>query len=82
MKVFLSSTGRDLKAYREALNHPDDGFLKTYWPGVKKACEYLIARYAATSGGKPDGTLSDDQVSGFCSRVLGLKMLSTKTDDI
>lgn len=29
-----------------------------------------------------NGTLSDDQVSGFCSRVLGLKMLSTKTNDI
>jgi hypothetical protein len=27
------------------------------------------------------GTLSDDQVSGFGSRVLGLKMLSTKMDD-
>src|ERR1017187_3809369 len=25
-----------LKAYREALNHPDDAFLKEYWPHVNQ----------------------------------------------
>ena len=42
-----------LKAYREALNHPDESWFKAYWPPVKRAVEYLIARDAAGSGASP-----------------------------
>ena len=39
-----------LKAYREALNHPDDSFLKEYWPYIQRAVEYLVARDALRLG--------------------------------
>lgn len=61
-----------LKAYREALNSPDDRFLKEYWPGIKRAVEYLIARDAATSGGQSDGTLSDDQWNTYDNSIHGV----------
>jgi uncharacterized protein (DUF608 family) len=61
-----------LKAYREALNYPDDSWLKEYWPGIKKAVEYLIGRDAATSGGQPDGTLSDDQWNTYDNAIHGV----------
>ncbi len=34
--------GRILGAYREHLCSPDDRFLRTLWPNIKKAIEYLI----------------------------------------
>jgi non-lysosomal glucosylceramidase len=61
-----------LKAYREAKNHPDDSWLKTYWPRIKKGVEYLIARDAATSNGEPDGTLSDDQWNTYDNAIHGV----------
>ena len=61
-----------LKAYREALNHPDDSFFKDYWPHVKRAVEYLIARDAAGSGGKPDGVLQDDQWNTYDEALHGV----------
>jgi uncharacterized protein (DUF608 family) len=61
-----------LKAYREALNAPDDGFLNDYYPAVKKAVEYLIARDAATSGGEPNGTLEDDQWNTYDEALHGV----------
>jgi uncharacterized protein (DUF608 family) len=61
-----------LKAYREARNHPDATWLKTYWPRIKKGVEYLIARDAATSGGTPDGTLSDDQWNTYDNAIHGI----------
>ncbi|QEH34673.1 hypothetical protein OJF2_32140 [Aquisphaera giovannonii] len=61
-----------LKAYREALNHPDDSWLKDYWPAVKKAVEYLIARDAAGSGGEPDGILRDDQWNTYDEALHGV----------
>ncbi len=60
-----------LKAYREALNHPDDGFFQEYWPHVKKAVEYLINRDAATGGGKPQGVLLDDQHNTYDEDLHG-----------
>ena len=45
-----------LKAYREALNSPDDSFFKEYWPNVKRAVEYLIHRDANDAGGQPTGS--------------------------
>jgi non-lysosomal glucosylceramidase len=60
-----------LKAYREALNHPDDSFLKAYWPHVKRAVEYLIGRDAAGSG-QPDGILSDDQWNTYDEALHGV----------
>jgi non-lysosomal glucosylceramidase len=61
-----------LNAYREALNHPDDSWLKAYWPQVKRAVEYLIARDAAGSGGVPDGILQDDQWSTYDEALHGV----------
>jgi uncharacterized protein (DUF608 family) len=61
-----------LKAYREALNHPDDSWLKAYWPHVKRAVEYLIARDAATGAGKPQGFLRDDQWNTYDEALHGV----------
>jgi uncharacterized protein (DUF608 family) len=61
-----------LKAYREALNHPDDGFLKEYWPHIKRGVEYLIARDAKSSGGEPSGILQDDQWNTYDEALHGV----------
>jgi uncharacterized protein (DUF608 family) len=61
-----------LKAYREALNHADDSWLKSYWPDVKHALEYLIARDAAGSGGEPDGILQDEQWNTYDEALHGV----------
>lgn len=61
-----------LKAYREALNHPDESWLKRYWPRIKRAVEYLIDRDAQSSGGAPDGTLSDDQWNTYDNAIHGV----------
>ena len=61
-----------LKAYREALNHPDDSFLKEYWPHIKRAVEYLIGRDAAAHGGQPDGILRDDQWNTYDEALHGV----------
>ena len=61
-----------MKAYREALNSPDDSFFKDYWPHVKRAVEYLIHRDAATSGGTPDGTLEDGQDNTYDQQLHGI----------
>jgi len=61
-----------LKAYREALNHPDDSFLGEYWPHINRAVEYLIARDAKTSGGQPGGILQDDQWNTYDEALHGV----------
>ena len=61
-----------LKAYREALNEPDDSFFKEYWPHVRRAVEYLVARDAATAGGTPDGTLKDAQDNTYDQALHGV----------
>ncbi len=61
-----------LKAWREALNHPDDSWLRAYWPKVRKAVEYLIARDAATGGGRPTGVLNDDQWNTYDEALHGV----------
>ena len=61
-----------LKAYREALNHPDDGFLKEYWPHIKRAVEYLIERDAKGGGGEPGGFLQDDQWNTYDEALHGV----------
>jgi uncharacterized protein (DUF608 family) len=61
-----------LKAYREGMNHPDDSWLKEYWPGIRKAVEYLIGRDAATSGGDPNGLLEDDQWNTYDEALHGV----------
>ncbi len=58
-----------LKAYREALNSPDDSFFKQYWPHVKRAVEYLIGRDAA--GGQPDGVIEDAQWNTYDEALHG-----------
>ena len=42
-----------MKAYREALNSPDDSFLKEYWPAVKRlaAADCVSAMAHITGGG-------------------------------
>ncbi len=59
-----------LKAYREALNSPDDSFFKEYWPHIKRAVEYLIGRDAA--GGQPDGVLEDVQWNTYDEALHGV----------
>ena len=61
-----------LKAYREALNSKDDSFFKQYWPHVKRAVEYLIARDAKTSGGQASGVLKDDQWNTYDEALHGV----------
>ena len=61
-----------LKAYREALNQPDDGFFRQYWPHIKRAVEYLIARDAKTAGGQPAGVLQDDQWNTYDEALHGV----------
>jgi non-lysosomal glucosylceramidase len=61
-----------LKAYREALNHPDDSFFQEYWPHIKRAVEYLIARDEKASGGQPGGILQDDQWNTYDEALHGV----------
>jgi uncharacterized protein (DUF608 family) len=61
-----------LKAYREALNSPDDSFLREYWPHVKRAVEYLIARDQTAAGGTPMGVLQDDQWNTYDEALNGV----------
>ena len=61
-----------LKAYREVLNSSDPALLTLYWPPVKRAVDYLIARDAASSGGKPNGTLSDGQANTYDNTIHGV----------
>lgn len=61
-----------LKAYREALNSPDDSFLNQYWPHIKRAVEYLIARDAQGAGGQPQGILQDDQWNTYDEALHGV----------
>ncbi len=61
-----------LKAYREALNHPDDSFFKEYWPHIKGAVQYLIDRDAKAAGGQPAGILQDDQWNTYDEALHGV----------
>jgi uncharacterized protein (DUF608 family) len=61
-----------LKAYREALNHPDEAFFGQYWPHIKRAAEYLIARDAKSAGGEPSGILQDDQWNTYDEALHGV----------
>ena len=61
-----------LKAYREALNHPDEGLFRKYWPGVKRAVDYLLERDAKAAGGQPTGVLSDDQWNTYDEALHGV----------
>ena len=61
-----------LKAYREALNHPDDSWLKEYWPAIKRGVEYLVKRDATGNRGEPEGTLKDDQWNTYDEALHGV----------
>ncbi|HOX56154.1 MAG TPA: GH116 family glycosyl hydrolase [Candidatus Paceibacterota bacterium] len=61
-----------LKAYREALNQPDDGFFREYWPHINRAVEYLIGRDAKSAGGQPEGILQDDQWNTYDEALHGV----------
>jgi uncharacterized protein (DUF608 family) len=61
-----------LKAYREALNCPDESFFQEYWPRVKRAVEYLIDRDAASNGGQPCGVLQDEQWNTYDEALHGV----------
>lgn len=52
--------GTILKAYREHQTSADTRFLKTNWPRIKKALEYLIER-----DGNDDGMLEDSQPNTY-----------------
>jgi len=61
-----------LKAYREALNSPDESFFKDYWPHIKRAVDYLIGRDAKSHGGQPAGYLEDDQWNTYDEALHGV----------
>jgi len=61
-----------LKAYREALNQPDDGFFSDYWPHINRAVEYLIERDSKSAGGQPTGILQDDQWNTYDEALHGV----------
>ncbi len=61
-----------LKAYREALNSPDESFFKEYWPHVHRAVDYLIGRDAQSHGGQPAGYLEDDQWNTYDEALHGV----------
>ena len=61
-----------LKAYREALNQPNDKFLREYWPHIKRGGEYLISRDAKAAGGQPAGILQDDQWNTYDEALHGV----------
>jgi len=61
-----------LKAYREALNHPNESLFEEYWPHILKAVEYLIARDAKSAGGEPGGVLRDDQWNTYDEALHGV----------
>jgi familyl 116 glycosyl hydrolase-like protein/glycosyl hydrolase family 116 (putative beta-glucocerebrosidase) len=61
-----------LKAYREALNSPDERFFTEYWPHIKRAVEYLIGRDAKGTGGQPAGILQDDQWNTYDEALHGV----------
>src|SRR5258708_5914082 len=59
-----------LKAYREALNHPDGSWLKEYWPNIKLAVEYLIKR--DTGGEFGEGMIADEQWNTYDDAIHGV----------
>ncbi len=61
-----------LKAWREALNHPDEAWMREYWPAVKRGVEYLVGRDAARNGGQPRGILEDDQWNTYDEALHGV----------
>lgn len=61
-----------LKAYREALNSPDDQFFRQYWPRVRRAVEYLIARDKAAGNGTAAGVLQDEQWNTYDEALHGV----------
>ena len=61
-----------LKAYREALNSADESFFKEYWPRVKRAVDYLIARDAKAADGQPLGVLQDEQWNTYDEALHGV----------
>lgn len=61
-----------LKAYREALNSPDEGYFREYWPHVRRAVEYLIARDAESHGGEPAGYLEGAQWNTYDQALHGV----------
>lgn len=61
-----------LKAYREALNAPDESLFHTYWPHIRRAVDYLIARDGKSHGGEPAGYLEDDQWNTYDQALHGV----------
>ncbi len=61
-----------LKAYREALNSPDESLFNEYWPHIKRAVDYLISRDAKAHGGQPAGYLEDDQWNTYDEALHGV----------
>ena len=58
--------GTVLKCYREHLTSPDDSFLKTNWPRIRKALEFAIAKdLEKQSLAEPDGVIEGSQHNTF-----------------
>lgn len=58
--------GTILKAYREHLISPDDKFLKTHWPKIKKSLEFMI-----THDANGDGIIEDSQPNTYDIEFFG-----------
>lgn len=61
-----------LKAYREALNSPDERYFYEYWPHIRRAVEYLMKRDAESHGGQPAGYLEDAQWNTYDQALHGV----------
>lgn len=64
--------GTILKMYREHLCSADDSFLKSNWPRIKQALEFLIAKDAELDpSGKPDGVIQGSQDNTYDIAFVG-----------
>ena len=62
-----------LKAYREALNQPDDAFFREYWPHIKRAVDYLIGRDAKIARRPAERRIcEDDQWNTYDEALHGV----------
>ncbi|HEU5123284.1 MAG TPA: GH116 family glycosyl-hydrolase [Verrucomicrobiae bacterium] len=62
-----------LKAYREALNSPDESFFREYWPYIERAMNYLIERdIKSANGSEPAGILQDEQWNTYDQALHGV----------
>jgi len=68
--AFDGQCGTILSAYREHLCSPDDGWLRTHWPTIRKAMDYLIRTWDPDEDGMltgPQWNTLDERAGGTSS---------------